>query len=58
MEKLIMEAEEWPHGLICMDCKNPIIEGMAYSKRLVGFVDEIPLSEVICIHCALGQVKP
>ena len=46
-------AEDWPFGLRCMDCDDPLEIGAPYSERLVGFTDEDPVVEIVCVPCGL-----
>lgn len=48
-----VSAEEWPHGLRCMDCDTSLDDGDPYSERLGGFVDETPAVEIVCLSCAV-----
>jgi len=48
-------AEEWPYGLRCIDCDKRFEEGDRYATRLEGFINELPLTEVICLECALSE---
>lgn len=50
-------AEDWPHGLVCMDCNQEFVEGQPISERLVGIgqlSDGAPVLtvEIICSGCA------
>lgn len=53
MEQLMIEAADWPFGARCMDCDAPLTEGLPYSERLVGFADEDPVVEIVCVPCGL-----
>jgi hypothetical protein len=46
--------EDWPHGLRCIDCDRLLADGDRYATRLTGFQDEIPITEVVCLECALN----
>jgi hypothetical protein len=48
-----IEPGEFPHGLRCMDCDEPLGDGDTYSKRLVGFMLDDPVVELVCVPCAM-----
>lgn len=50
-------AEDWPHGLRCIDCDKTMEEGDRYASRLEGFIDETPVTYIVCLECALAP-KP
>jgi hypothetical protein len=50
-----VREEDWPFGLRCMDCKAELRPGDAYSQRLVGLTDDVPVVEVICPACGLRE---
>lgn len=49
---------DFPHGLICADCKRPFIEGQPISQvpdAIGGFVgDPVFYSILKCVECAMG----
>ena len=49
---------DFKHGCRCMDCDEPILYGEPYSRRLVGFQDDLPVSEIICWRCARPEPSP
>jgi hypothetical protein len=48
-----IEPGEFPHGLRCMDCDESLLPGDIYSKRLVSFLGDEPVVELICVPCAM-----
>ena len=50
--------EDWPHGLMCMDCDKVLQEGDRYGHRLVAMTSfagkAATVEEIICLECALG----
>lgn len=65
MDGLIVNKEEWPYGVRCIDCNSALAEGAPYSKRLVGFTSgpseeddprasSLPVVEIVCVPCGLG----
>jgi hypothetical protein len=49
------DANDWPHGLRCLDCDRKLEDGDRYATRLQGFaVDGTPVTEIICLECALA----
>lgn len=38
-------------GAVCMDCHRPFRPGDRYATRLIGVVDDVPLTETICLWC-------
>jgi len=60
-------AEEFPHGLRCMDCADEFVEGQPYSRRLTDVdtcddladvfggdrADALFYTELTCVPCAL-----
>ena len=53
MDRHLIEPGEFPHGLLCMDCDEPLRPGDTYSKRLVAFMGDDPVVELVCIPCAM-----
>ena len=49
-----MNADDFPHGLRCMDCGEPITDGSPYSKRLVAMDEDTPVTEIVCVPCGVG----
>ena len=47
-------TEDWPHGLRCIDCNRELGGGDRYASRLEAFQDDIPITEIICLECALA----
>lgn len=46
--------EDFPHGLRCIDCDRALAEGDRYATRLEAFTgDGVPITEIICLECAL-----
>ena len=58
MEWPTIRDAEWPHGVRCMDCLTPLIEGDPYIERIAGFVEETPTTEVVCLTCGGGALLP
>ena len=46
-------ADDWPHGLRCIDCRRELTECDRYASRLEAFQGDIPITEIICLECAL-----
>lgn len=46
-------AEDWPHGLRCMDCDATIPEGTFYSKRLIAADEHAVVTEIVCVPCGM-----
>jgi hypothetical protein len=57
MEWRTIHAEEWPHGVRCVDCLIELREGARYVERLEGFVEETPTTEIACVRCGEGLVS-
>lgn len=51
---LVVEPEEFPFGLRCMDCDRQISTGALYSERLSGVSGESFVVELVCVECDLG----
>jgi hypothetical protein len=43
-------------GAACMDCRRPFRPGDSYAERLIGFIEDTPLTEVICTACDYPDV--
>jgi hypothetical protein len=56
-DTLIMNKEDWPYGLRCLNCNEKIPEGNIYSKNLVGISDDTFIMEIVCGLCAMGISK-
>lgn len=57
-DRYLIEPGEFPHGLRCMDCDESLTPGDTYSKRLVAFMGDEPVVELICVPCAIwGKEK-
>jgi hypothetical protein len=67
---LIVQADEWPYGLQCMDCGTRLTAGSAYSKRPTGVFDYLGpdsndmdgerwgyVTEIVCVPCGLGVAR-
>jgi len=55
---VLVEAEDWPHGLRCAECHRPLQEGGRYSERLDALnADGIPIVLIVCLGCALIEDK-
>lgn len=50
----VYHEEEWPHGLRCAECSRLFTEGERYSARLTGFQDDIPMTLIVCVGCAVS----
>lgn len=48
-------AAEWPHGLMCSECPHVFGEGESFTTTLYAFVDETPLTKIVCLACAIPQ---
>lgn len=42
-------------GAACTDCRRPFRLGERYAERLVGFIGDTPLTEVICLSCGYAD---
>jgi hypothetical protein len=55
----IFDPGDWPHGLRCMDCDQPFVEGQPISERLVAMGkyadDPAVVVELVCVGCNLGK---
>lgn len=51
---LIVRQDEYPQGLLCGKCEREIHQGERYSTLLQGFVEETPLTLVVCASCGLA----
>jgi hypothetical protein len=54
MSDNIVHAEDWPHGLRCIDCHDLIEDGSPYSERLTSMIEGTPVVEIVCVPCGLG----
>jgi hypothetical protein len=45
--------DDWPHGLMCSQCRHVFREPERYTKQLDGFIDDTPLTRIVCLGCAL-----
>src|SRR6187551_3654299 len=53
---VLVEAEDWPHGLRCAECNRCLKDGDRYSKRLDGLTDDgVPTVLIVCVGCALTE---
>ena len=51
---MIVDPDEWPYGLQCIDCKRPLTEGMPYSERLEAVcADSTIVVEIVCVPCGM-----
>lgn len=51
MNGLPVRAEEWPHGLRCMDCDRPLRDGDRYTKRVDSMIGDAVVTEIVCVPC-------
>lgn len=56
-EEFAYEAETFPPGCVCSDCRRPFEDGERYSQRLLSTGDGVTLVEVVCIRCALTALE-
>lgn len=55
---VLVETEDWPHGLRCADCNRLLEDGDRYSERLDSFTgDGVPLVVIVCVGCALTETS-
>lgn len=57
-EELAYDAETFPPGCTCADCRRPFEDGERYSQRLLSTGDGVTLVEVVCLRCALTALEP
>ena len=67
MDTNIVTAEDFPHGLRCMDCDEIIESGQTYSTRLTGIhsnqiviegkPEDVFLTELTCVPCGLRSAN-
>lgn len=50
---MVVAANEFPHGLRCMDCDRELPEGTRYTERLSGVSGESFVVELVCLACGL-----
>lgn len=48
---LIVQSEDWPHGLRCGNCKRVLHNGDKYAERWTGMVCEMPAVLIVCRPC-------
>ncbi len=58
----VMLAEEWPHGLGCVECHRQIPPGAPYAEKVEGFYqgefhgEHNPLDvRIVCVYCAVRE---
>jgi hypothetical protein len=57
IDRHVVTPGEFPHGLTCMDCDTALRPGASYSKRLIAFMDDAPVVELVCVPCAMWGVE-
>jgi hypothetical protein len=55
-DEFAYDAETFPPGCICSDCRSPFEDGDRYSQRLLSASDGVTLVEVVCLRCALAPL--
>jgi RNase P subunit RPR2 len=53
----VYHDEEWPHGLSCIKCSKILVDGDRYATVLDSFIDDIPVTIIICLECALSEAR-
>ncbi len=56
-DEFAYNAETFPPGCICSDCRAPFEDGDRYSQRLLSASDGVTLVEVVCLRCALAPLN-
>ena len=49
----VYRDDDWLHGLSCSQCRRVFREPERYSKRLDAFIDDTPLTRIVCLACAV-----
>ena len=55
-DEFAYDAETFPPGCVCSDCRRTFEHGDRYSQRLLSSGDGVTLVEVICLRCALAPL--
>lgn len=48
---MLVTAEEFPHGLRCIDCNKPLPPGAFYTERLLSVGEASVIEEIVCLDC-------
>jgi len=56
-DEFAYDAEAFPPGCICSDCRRPFEHGDRYSQRLFSVSDGVTLVEIVCLRCALTPLE-
>lgn len=48
----IVTKEEFPDGILCIECRCEIFPGQLVFMRPEGMVNDIPAEELVCLFCA------
>jgi hypothetical protein len=56
-DELTFDAESFPPGCVCSDCRQVFEDGDRYSQRLLSVSEGITLVEAICLRCALAPLE-
>ena len=47
----VIDPSDIERRVACMDCRRPFRPGDRYAERLIGFIEDAPLTEVVCVAC-------
>lgn len=56
-DELVYDADTFPPGCICTDCRSPFQDGERYSQRLASVADGVTFVEIVCLRCALAPLE-
>jgi hypothetical protein len=56
-DELAYDAETFPPGCVCVDCRSPFEDGDRYSQRLLSVADGVTLVEIVCYRCAVAPLE-
>jgi hypothetical protein len=56
-DELFYDADTFPPGCICMDCRRQFEDGERYSQRLAAVTEGVTLVEIVCLRCALAALE-
>jgi hypothetical protein len=55
-DEFAYDAETFPPGCICPDCRRPFEHGDRYSQRLLSASEGVTLVEIVCFRCAVAPL--
>lgn len=51
----LIHLADYPNGIRCIECHTVFRDGDAYCERLEGMAGEVPVVEIVCERCGMGD---